>query len=1607
MLLKLSKSLALKISIIGIIFVTLASLGCRIGSNYSDNETFQSGPLGSISGKVLLSANKTEVSAAKVWIENLPNILPVISDTSGNYKFDNIPPGNHRIVAQKLISTITYKNRTAPVKFDGSTVNVTAPEIELTQATNIITGILKGPNGTPLPSTTKASLWGEVFNIGVGGTFVTPPLPDEVSISDIKISIPGSQETTNFIGTFIKGNTPAYIEQQILPVSANNRAPSAALISKNTAGEITVSCRANEKLFLSLETFDPDPDDAHNLAINWKTTNGEIEIYPDKKQAVWTAMAKPSIATVSATIEDPKGANSTINLRLLVDVLSMNDVDVKGPEILRQYPKPKSLDHELDTEVVVVFDEPLLTSSVKIDSIKVSSNNNLIHGTTEIQPNKRSIVWMPDTKLPHSSELNVKLSSSLRDSLGNPGNKEVNWQFSTKKIEDSTPALVTAPRLFRSISSDDKQITTFSFSNLTPTVFGVIDENAKKIVLIVPFGTDVTNLVPAINIAGLRISPNTGVAQNFTDPVIYTVTAMDGSTQDYEVSVTISNSLAKAITDFTVFDGYFDIKGKIDEATRKITINFAADINITSLSPVISYAGSSISPQSGVTQDFSNPIIYTVSASDGTTKTYEVIAEKSSNSQRNILAFDFKDFAPIVKGEIDKRNITLSVPAGTDLTSLTPTILHEGLFTIPNSNVPQDFSNTVKYTVYSGDWNTKVYKVNVYEAVNPDCAITQFNFNSFSPAVIGEVTPSSNQIKLTVPYGTNVTNLAPTITHTGISISPASGVSKNFSNPVTYTVTATDNSTQTYQVTVNIAKRTTKNIVTFDFEGLNPVVKGTVRTGAQTVTLSVPYGTNVTNLVPTITHNGASISPQSGVAQDFSNTVVYTVTAVNSGTKDFWVDVNIEPNNAKEITSFSFNGLSPAVSGLIDENGQVIYLTVPYGTNVANLVPTINHTGTSISPNSGAGTNFSSPVTYTVTAADYSTKEYNVIVTVAANSKKEITSFAFNGLSPAVNGTIDETNRKINLTVPYGTNITNLVPTYTHNGVSATPNSGVAKNFTNPVTYTITAEDTTQKSYQVIVTPELNPAKQITSFKFAGLNPVVNGVINESAKTISLTVPYGTNVSNLVPTIVHTGASISPGSGVARNFTNPVTYTVTAANSTTQNYQVTVDVEPNPSKAITSFVFNGLSPAINCNINESAKTISATVPYGTDVSALVPTIVHSGVSISPSSDIAQNFSSTVTYTVTAENTTTQNYQVNINVALNPAKSVSKITFKNSGAVAPLNVTINEPAGKIDVTVPKGTDVTALSLKIKHTGVSINPVSGSVQDFTNPVTYTVTAEDSSIKNYMVTVIKDNATTNYSSPNVGSLKVFEGNEFQRDDNPGNKTQVTSFRISKYEVTQAQYQAIMGYNPSWCVVPNVATNNLNRPVEKVTWFDAIEFCNKLSESEGLPLAYTITNRIPASGYPITDATVTLTGQNGYRLPTEAEWQWAFMGGQNARNKNFAGSNGSNDIDDYAWHYNNSVKGLIPSDEDYGTHPVGTKQPNELGLYDMSGNVAEWCWDFYDDYPSGATKDPTGATSGTYRIVRGGSWMSSIKHIKAGFRRYFFPGKKYDFYGIRVVRN
>ncbi|WP_339222316.1 SUMF1/EgtB/PvdO family nonheme iron enzyme [Paenibacillus sp. FSL H8-0332] len=233
-------------------------------------------------------------------------------------------------------------------------------------------------------------------------------------------------------------------------------------------------------------------------------------------------------------------------------------------------------------------------------------------------------------------------------------------------------------------------------------------------------------------------------------------------------------------------------------------------------------------------------------------------------------------------------------------------------------------------------------------------------------------------------------------------------------------------------------------------------------------------------------------------------------------------------------------------------------------------------------------------------------------------------------------------------------------------------------------------------------------------------------------------------------------------------------------------------------------------------------------------------------------------------------------------------------------------------------------------------------------------------------------------------------------------GTEMTLPDFYIGKYEITQQEWLEVMKNNPSQFQGDKL-------PVESVTWYDAVEYCNERSVKEGLTPYYNIDkNTVDPNNTSERDFmkwTVTANeGADGYRLPTEAEWEYAAGGGQMSKSNPYSGSGNPEEV---AWYWRNSGDQFLTGDwnwpaiENNHSQPrnTGLKQPNELGVYDMSGNVREWCWNWYGEGDSNSK-------AGSVRLVKGGGWIGGVNNTEVSFRGKFEPSSRGNDQGFRVVR-
>jgi sulfopyruvate decarboxylase TPP-binding subunit len=611
----------------------------------------------------------------------------------------------------------------------------------------------------------------------------------------------------------------------------------------------------------------------------------------------------------------------------------------------------------------------------------------------------------------------------------------------------------------------------------------------------------------------------------------------------------------------------------------------------------------------------------------------------------------------------------------------------------------------------------------------------------------------------TVPFGTDLSALAPEIAvPEGADYAPKGA--RDLSYPIKYIITAEDGSKLVYTAVVSVAANTALEILSLMFtaadnDALDANVASVIGQGTDNIDATVPFGTDVTALLPKVgLPEQATLSPEG--PQDFTSPVAYTVTAGDGSTKDYTVGVSVGQSSQNDILSFAFaaadnDALASDFDASVDNQNATVTVTVPFGTDVTALLPTLGVSqGADYAPKGSR--DFSSPVQYTVTAGDGSTKAYTVGVSVGLGTGKDILSLAFAAadnqtLDADVAAVIDQGTNNIDATVPFGTDVTALLPKV---GLPEQANLSPEgpQDFSSPVAYTVTAGDGSTRTYTVGVSVAQSSQNDILSLAFAAadnqaLDADVAAVIDQGTNNIDATVPFGTDVTALLPKVgLPEQASLSPEG--PQDFTSPVAYTVTAGDGSTRTYTVGVLVGKSSQNDILSLAFaaadnQGLDADVAAVIDQGTNNIDATVPFGTDVTALLPKVVlPEQANLSPEGP--QDFTSPVAYTVTAGDGSTRTYTVGVSVGKSSQNDILSLAFAaadNQGLDADVAAVIDQGTNNIDATVPFGTDVTALFPAVGLPEQATLSPEGP-QDFSSPVAYTVTAGDGSTKAYTVNV-----------------------------------------------------------------------------------------------------------------------------------------------------------------------------------------------------------------------------------------------------------------------------
>jgi formylglycine-generating enzyme required for sulfatase activity len=448
------------------------------------------------------------------------------------------------------------------------------------------------------------------------------------------------------------------------------------------------------------------------------------------------------------------------------------------------------------------------------------------------------------------------------------------------------------------------------------------------------------------------------------------------------------------------------------------------------------------------------------------------------------------------------------------------------------------------------------------------------------------------------------------------------------------------------------------------------------------------------------------------------------------------------------------------------------------------------------------------------------------------------------------------------------------------------------------------------------------------------------------------------------------------GGSAAPNYTLTAQPAGTTANIAAKSVTITVTVSNKTYNASTAATVTG-TPTINGNLDGANLTVVAgTAAFANADAGNGKTVTFSGWTLGGSA--AGN------YTLSAQ----------------PASVTANITKANPTVTWPTGLTGYYGFTLANITLPgngSGSPAGTFTWTTSSTLVGDLGTRSHNMTFTptNTTNYNTVTQNVSIVVRLVEMVNINSGTF----TMGSPSTETGSS--SDERPQRQVTLSAFSLGKYEITQAQYEKVMGTNPSnFTTGADAGETQSRRPVEQVSWYDALVFCNKLSILEGLSPVYRISGStdpaawgtVPTSNNATWNAAVMVAGSNGYRLPTEAQWEYACRAGTTT-----AYNTGATINNNTGWYTANSGN---------KTHEVGKKPPNAWGLYDMHGNVGEWCWDWFGTYPSATQTDPVGASSGSYRVNRGGCWDDLAQYVRSAFRSYSTPSARGNVVGFRVLR-
>lgn len=723
----------------------------------------------------------------------------------------------------------------------------------------------------------------------------------------------------------------------------------------------------------------------------------------------------------------------------------------------------------------------------------------------------------------------------------------------------------------------------------------LIDESAiavshsasnAEIILTIPFDFDLSQSfgITTLISDGASIFPS-GNTINLNNVTSFVVTAENGDRKRYEIRIVRLPNDANFIQSFSIEHENEIIEGEIDQNSNEISLDLPSSFDFSSFDPEITISENATLTTNQVDEiDFESSLSYTVTSESGSAKNYTVRFNRIENDENQILFFDVSpDGESFLSGTIDHdlNQILLEIPFNYDIRSLTVSAVLSPFAEIePSLDLQFDFTKEISFEVHAENGEQRTYAIVIDREEDQENYITSFSFPDENGGFIqaNSIDDVTGNIIMEVPFGYDLNAVVPSIEiSSNATINPSISNPQNFNESVEYSVSSPEGIIRTYSVMTSFLPNTENFILTFTIPTGDETINGAINNENNTITLSVPFAFDLTNVVPEITVSAnASVSPNSGLSQNIEENTVYTVSAENGDVRSYNIVIVRGPNPASQIISYKLpNGETPIVA-TIDEENLLIHLVLPFGFDPSNLTPEIEISeNAKIQPSSTNG--FTEGISYLVTAENGNRSIYNTSITFEESPYNFITVFNLEINGEFVSAEIDDENNLLKLSINTAIELSNnrVQIEISENATINTFLSYIESDLENK-TYVVTAENGDQRTYTVQIERTTSSENTIEYFGLLLFGVEFPGMINNDTNQIFIEVPQKVSLDNVPTNItIPEYSTIFPPENVAQNFTTTVTYSVSAQNGDIRDYDVIVHYI-DPSTYTQSF-------ALNCN----------------------------------------------------------------------------------------------------------------------------------------------------------------------------------------------------------------------------------------------------------------------------------------------------------------------------------------------------------------------------------------------------------------------------------------